>query len=82
MITKRIIKIIKTESKLRTPKKGRYKSTITILTENKNKKLLRLLNKSIKSYDKTVIKYTKKYMRTINEEIKEMNKIINSTIIK
>ena len=65
---------------IRTPKKGIYKSTITILTENLNKKLLRLLNKSVKTHTRIVNLHTKKYMKTINTEIIDMNKMIASMI--
>jgi len=67
--------------KIRTPKKGIYKSTITILTDNLNKKLLRLLNKSVKNHTRIVNMHTKKYMKTINTEIKEINNLIISTIL-
>ena len=67
--------------KRRSQKKGIYKSTITILTENKNKKLLRLLIKSVKTHTHIVNRHTKKYMKTIKTEIEEMYNSIRSTII-
>ena len=65
---------------IRTPKKGIYKSTITILTDNLNKKLLRLLNKSVKNHTRIVNLHTKTYIWTINTEIKEINNLIISMI--